>query len=249
MPPFQHDAPDAEAAAAFAGRTVLAVVPARGGSRGIPRKNLCKVGGLSLVARAARVARALPFDCAVLSTDDEEIAEEARRAGLSVPFLRPAEISGDRATAIDTWRHAWLAAETHEGRRFDWSVLLEPTSPLRRPEDVVRTLQALRAAGTLGAMTVSASPGPVTPERTLCLAGDGRIRPFVPDGYSYTARQAIPPRYHRNGLAYAATREGVIEARDALWEDCVAVVIDRPVANIDAPIDLDWAEFLLAREH
>jgi CMP-N-acetylneuraminic acid synthetase len=248
VPPFPHDPPDARTAEAFAGHSVLAVVPARGGSRGIPRKNLCKVGGLSLVARAARVARELPFDCAVLSTDDEEIAAEGRRAGLSVPFLRPPEIAGDRATAIDTWRHAWLAAEAHEKRRFDWSVYLEPTSPLRRPDDVVRTLLALRKVGTLGAFTVSRNPGPMTPERTLCLDAEDRVRPFVPDGHSYTARQAIPPRYHRNGLAYAATRQGVIEAGDRLWDDCVAVVIDRPVANVDAPIDLEWAEFLLARE-
>jgi CMP-N-acetylneuraminic acid synthetase len=233
----------------FEGRAALAVVPARGGSRGIPRKNLCKLGGLSLVARAARVARALPWlDCALLSTDDAEIAEEGRRAGLEVPFLRPPELSGDRATAIDTWRHAWLAAEAHHGRSFELGVLLEPTSPLRRPEDVTRTAQALLAAGTLGAFTVSRTPGHFTPERTLCVGDDGRVRPFLPDGLSYTARQAIPPRYHRNGLAYAATRRGVVEAGAALWEDCVAVVIDRPVANVDEPIDLEWAEYLLARQ-
>ena len=233
----------------FRGRTVLAVVPARGGSRGIPRKNLCKLGGLSLVARAGRVAGALGFvDCAILSTDDEEIAEEGRRVGLEVPFLRPPELSGDRASALDTWRHAWLEAEARQGQRFEISVWLEPTSPLRRPEDVTRTVEALCSGGRNAAMTVSRIPGHFTPERTLCVEADGRVRPFVPEGFSYTARQAVPPRYHRNGLAYAATREGVLEAGQAVWDDCVAVVVDRPVANVDEVIDLEWAAFLLARD-
>ena len=234
----------------FQGRSVLAIVPARGGSRGIPRKNLCKIGGLSLVARAGRMADALGFvDLAILSTDDEEIADEGRRAGLEVPFIRPPDLSGDRATAIATWQHAWLEAEAFRGQRFDLSVWLEPTSPLRRPEDVTRTVEALCAAGSRAAMTVSPIPAHMAPERALCVEADGRIRAFVPDGFSYTARQAIPPRHHRNGLAYAATRAGVLEAGDALWDDCFAVVVDRPTANVDEQIDLEWAAFLLAREN
>ena len=119
---------------AWQGRKVLAVVPARGGSKGIPRKNLCKVGGMSLIAHAARTARALDWiDRAVLSTDDEEMADEGRRHGLEVPFLRPAELASDTASGVDVWRHAWLESERHYGCRFDLSVLLQPTTPLRRP--------------------------------------------------------------------------------------------------------------------
>jgi CMP-N-acetylneuraminic acid synthetase len=141
------------------GRTVLAVVPARGGSKAIPRKNLKTVGGVSLVGRAAQVAAALPFiDAALISTDDPEIAAEAKAHGLEAPFMRPPELSGDTATSVDMWRHAWLAAEAHYGKRFDLSVLLEPTSPLRRPEDVERTLRALIDAGAPAAATVSPTP-------------------------------------------------------------------------------------------
>lgn len=227
---------------------VLAVVPARGGSKGIPRKNLCEVGGLSLVARTARVATAIEWiDCAVLSTDDEAIAEAGRREGLLVPGLRPAELASDRATALDAWRHAWQAAEAHQQRRFDLSVLLEPTSPLRRSEDVERTVRTLVERGTRSAMTVSRNPGHFTPERTLRVDGSERVRPYLPDGFSYTARQAIPPYYHRNGVAYAATRAALFDGGDTLWDDCAAVIVETPVANIDDPIDLEWAEFLLAR--
>ena len=234
---------------AFRDRSVLAVVPARGGSKGIPRKNLAKLAGETLVARAASVARSLSFvDCAVLSTDDEEIAEEGRRAGLEVPFLRPAELAADLATAADTWRHAWLASESAHDTRYDVAVWLEPTSPLRRPDDVERVLATLLEAGTRSAMSVSRSPGHYTPERTLTLGGDGRVRPYVSDGLRHTSRQTIPACYHRNGLAYAATRAGVVEETEKLWEDCAAVVVDRPVANVDDPLDLEWAAFLLARD-
>ena len=93
-------------------RSVLAVVPARGGSKGIPRKNLAQIGGKSLVAHAAGLVAELDWlDGAVLSTDDHEIAEEGVRHGLSVPFLRPPDLATDTARGVDTWRHAWLASE------------------------------------------------------------------------------------------------------------------------------------------
>lgn len=116
----------------FRSHTVLAVVPARGGSKGIPRKNLRTIGGRSLVAHADWI------DAAVFSTDDAEIAEEGRHNGLKVSFMRPPRLAHDRAGSIAVWRHAWLASESHFGARFDLSVLLEPTSPMRRPEDVER---------------------------------------------------------------------------------------------------------------
>jgi CMP-N-acetylneuraminic acid synthetase len=233
----------------IAGRRVLAVVPARGGSKGIPRKNLRVLAGESLVARAGRIARAAKsVDRAVLSTDDAEIAEEGRRAGLAVPFLRPAELATDRATAIDTWRHAWLASEEHFGERFDLSVLLEPTSPLRRAEDVEAALAKLVESGARAVATVSRTPGHFTPERSLRIEESGRLAPYLADGLRHTARQTIPPYYHRNGLAYAVTRESLVDEGNLMQRDCVALVIERDVVNVDEPIDLEFAAFLLDRE-
>jgi CMP-N,N'-diacetyllegionaminic acid synthase len=227
---------------------VLAVVPARGGSRGIPRKNLAEVGGLTLVARAAAVALAVPrIGAAVLSTDDEEIAEEGRRAGLLVPFLRPAELSGDLATGADTWRHAWLAAEEHLGRRFEVSVLLEPSSPLRRPDDVERTLDALTAGDHLAAATFSPTPAHYTPHKTLVVGDDGQVRPLLDAASSPSLRQLIPAQVHRNGLCYAVWRDTLIEHGTIVEDRCAAVVIDRPVVNIDEPFDLELARWLVGR--
>jgi CMP-N-acetylneuraminic acid synthetase len=142
---------------------VLAVVPARGGSKGLPGKNLKPVGGISLVGRAARLARSLDWiDHAVLSTDDATIAAEGARHGLDVPFMRPAELASDTASSADMWRHAWLASEAHFGRRFDVSLLLEPTSPLRRADDLAATMAALVDGGHRSAATVSRTPAHYT---------------------------------------------------------------------------------------
>ena len=231
------------------GHTVLAVVPARGGSKSIPRKNLKKVGGVSLVGRAAQVARALPFlDAALISTDDAEIMAEAKAHGLDAPFLRPPELSGDTATSVDMWRHAWLAAEKHYGKRFDLSVLLEPTSPLRRPQDVERTLRALLDAGTPAAATVSLTPAHYTPHKTLKLNDKGEIEFYLEGGARHSLRQGIPAYYHRNGLCYAVMRAHLVDQGLIIDRNAVAVVVDRPVVNIDEMFELELAEWLLARE-
>lgn len=228
---------------------VLAVVPARGGSRGIPRKNLADVGGATLIARAARVALAVPrVSHAVLTTDDAEMAEEGRRSGLAVPFLRPVELAGDLATGVDTWRHAWLAAEEAFGRRFEVSVLLEPSSPLRRVEDVDRTLDALASGPHRAAATVSRTPAHFTPHKTLTIDEGGRLAPLLDAASSPSLRQLVPTQYHRNGLCYAAHRSTVVDERTTVERDCVAVVVERPVVNIDEPFDLEVARWLADRE-
>lgn len=233
---------------AWAGRRVLAVVPARGGSKGIPRKNLCKLGGLSLIGHASRTARALAWiDRAVLTTDDEEMAEEGRRHGLEVPFRRPAELASDTANAYANWRHAWLESERCFGERFDVSVLLQPTTPLRRPADVERTVATLIDGGHPAAATVGRVPSDFLPERCLELGEDGRLRFCLPRGGWLARRQDAAPAYYRDGTCYARTRQSLIEAARDVEDDCAGVVIDGFVANIDEPFDLELAEFVLAR--
>jgi CMP-N-acetylneuraminic acid synthetase len=231
------------------GHAVLAVVPARGGSKSIPRKNLKEIGGISLVGRAAMVARALPWiDAALISTDDRDILAEAERYGLDTPFLRPDDLSGDQAGSADMWRHAWLAAEKHYGRRFDISVLLEPTSPMRRPEDVDLTVRTLIETGAPAAATVSRTPAHFTPHKTLTLDDRGTIGFYLSDGARHSLRQGIPAYYHRNGLCYAVTRSHLVDHGRIIDRDAQAVVIERHVVNIDDPFELELAEWLLNRE-
>jgi CMP-N-acetylneuraminic acid synthetase len=228
--------------------SVLAVIPARGGSKGIPNKNLRKVGGRSLVEHAAGTAAALSWiDRAVLSTDDEKIAEEGRSCGLEVPFMRPAELAGDLSPAVEAWRHAWLASEEHYGCRFDISLLLQPTTPLRRADDVERTVRTMVEGGHRAAAAVSRLPGHYTPEKIVKLDDKGCLSLYSEKNATITSRQAFPTYYFRNGVCYSATRDAVVRDREIAKRDCVGVLIDEPVANIDDPIELEWAEFLAQR--
>ncbi|MGI6387358.1 MAG: cytidylyltransferase domain-containing protein [Desulfomonilia bacterium] len=229
----------------YKGRTVLAVVPARGGSKSIPRKNLCSIGGLSLVAHAARVAASLHWvDVRILSSDCDEICAEARAHGLDVPFTRPEEYARDMSSSVDMWRHAWIATENHYKMRFDISILLEPTSPLRTPEDIERTIDLLINNNYKAAATVSPTPAHYTPHKSLTVDNRGCVGFFLKQGEKHALRQSVPQLYHRNGLCYAVCRETLVDHGHILEDDCAAVIVDRPVVNIDDPFDLEMAEWL-----
>lgn len=231
------------------GLNIFAVIPARGGSKSIPRKNLKKVGGVSLVGRAGQLATSLDWiDAAIISTDDTEICEEAQRHGLDAPFLRPDDISGDKATSVDMWQHAWLESEKYYDKRFDISILLEPTSPMRRAEDIERTVRTLIEKNAPAAATVSPTPAHYTPHKTLTINDTGEIGFYLRGGAGYSLRQAIPNYYYRNGLCYAVRREHLIDNGFIIDEKAVGVIVERHVVNIDEVFELELAEWLLERE-
>jgi len=234
----------------YKGSNILAVIPARGGSKGIPRKNLCTVGGISLVGRAAQAALSLEWiDHTILSTDDEEIAAEGQRYGAEVPFMRPAELASDRARSTDMWQHAWLTSEDHFNQTFDISILLEPTSPLRRPEDILTTVDILIESGSDAAATFSRAPAHFTPHKCLTLDDSGIIGFYHEQGRQFSIRQKIPNYYYRNGICYAVKRHTLLEKEMIIEENCKAVVIERPVVNIDDLHELEYAEFLLQKDY
>jgi CMP-N-acetylneuraminic acid synthetase len=206
------------------------------------------VGGLSLIAHVAGTVRALDWiDRAVLTTDDQEMADEGRRHGLEVPFMRPDELATDRSGPNEMWRHAWTASEQHFGCEFDVSLLLQPTTPLRRPEEVERTVATLIEGGHAAAATVCPVPGDFLPQRILELSDEGRLSFYLREGSKVTRRQDAAPLYYRDGTCYARTRQSMIEEPRDVEQDCAAVVIDRFVVNIDEPFELELAEFVHGR--
>ena len=161
---------------------------------------------------------------------------------------RPKQLS-DEANSEEVWRHAWLASEEHYNRRFDISLLLEPTSPLRTETDLIRTIDMLTQGGHASAATVCRSAAHFTPHKALTIDGDGHLGFHMHNGAAFSRRQAIPGAvYHRNGLCYAATRDAVVERGEIIGADCAAVIVDRPVVNIDDPFELELAQWLLARQ-
>lgn len=228
-------------------RRVLAVVPARGGSKGVPLKNLRCVGGLSLVGWAARVVAALPeVDRAVVSTDHEAIAREAELHGLAAPFRRPPDLSGDRIGDWDVLNHALKAVEELDALIYDVVLMLQPTSPLRRPEDVRRTLEVLVEGNHDAVWTVSETDLKYHPLKQLTLVA-GRLDYFDPRGAGVIARQQLTPVYHRNGVAYAISRRCLLEQRSIKGESAGGVVVTDTHISIDTEADIAAVEAALAR--
>lgn len=225
------------------GKTVVAVVPARGGSKGIPLKNLREVGGRSLVARVGDIVAAVPeIDRAVVSTDHDGIAHAAEAAGIAAPFRRPEALSGDRIGDIDVLLHALQATEALDGRRYDIVVMLQPTSPLRTPEDVSNTIRMLVDGGWDSVWTVSPTDSKAHPLKQLMVAAEGGLGYYDPAGAAIIARQQLEPVYHRNGIAYAMTRACIVEGRSIMGKRAGAFIIDRLTISIDTEWDLTLAE-------
>lgn len=231
------------------GQRVLAVVPARGGSKGIPLKNLKTIGGVSLVARAAGVALAVPaIDRAVVSTDHEGIAAEAERAGIAAPFRRPEELSGATIADWDVLNHALLTMEALDKVTYGFILMLQPTSPSRTPAHVMETLTALTDGGFDAVWSVSETDSKGHPLKQLTVGAGHDLDYYDQAGARIIARQQLTPVYHRNGIAYAFTRDCIVNQKTIKGRKTGAYVVDGPVSNIDTELDLAWAEFLLSRK-
>jgi CMP-N-acetylneuraminic acid synthetase len=227
------------------GKRVLAIVPARSGSKGIPDKNMRRIRGVSLIALAAEVLNPLLFlDARVISTDSQEYLEEGVRHGLSGPFLRPPHLATDQATAIETVRHALHESERHFRLTFDVILIVEPTCPLRQPIDIENAARLLLRSGADSVVSVSEVPAKFHPLKILRLV-NGMLRYYDDAGEEVASRQQLQDKcYWRNGACYALTRKCVLEVGAILTANTLPLVIDRPLVNIDDPGELDYAELL-----
>lgn len=229
-------------------KRILVVVPARGGSKGIKLKNLRLLDGVPLVARVGHLVRDLPFvDRAVVSTDHPEIAQVAAAAGLAAPFLRPQSLSGDRIGDLEVLVHALEEVERLDSVNYDVIVMLQPTSPLRRPEHVASTVTKLLDEQWDAVWTVSETDSKAHPLKQLTVADEtGRLDYYDPDGGQIIARQQLGKLYHRNGAAYAIRRECLLDQRTIKGERTGAVIMDGEFVSIDTEWDLKLVEFIMA---
>lgn len=230
-------------------RKVLAVVPARGGSKGIPLKNLRPIGGVPLVAMVGNVLKTLPeIDRAVVSTDSEEIAAVAQGAGIDAPFRRPENLSGDTIGDLDVLTHALLATEELDSTVYDIVLMLQPTSPLRKTEHVRGCLEKLVNEDLDAVWTVSETDSKSHPLKQLTLGPNGELNYYDPQGSTIVARQQLKPVYHRNGVAYAITRECLLDQRTILGKKTAGFVVPGIHISIDTFWDLALVEFFLASQ-
>jgi len=226
---------------------VLAVVPARGGSKGIPLKNLKEIGGRSLVALAGDVARKVPeIDRRIVSTDHDKIVATAIDAGLEAPFLRPEDISGDRISDWDVLSHALISMESLDEVNYDIVVMLQPTSPLRRVSDVSETIKMLVEKNLDAVWSVSITDSKAHPLKQLVIRED-RMDYWDAKGANIIARQQLEPVYHRNGVAYAITRSCLLEQGSIKGALTGAYVVEGTQISIDTEWDIELIEFAISR--
>ncbi len=220
---------------------ILGVIPARGGSKEIPRKNLLKIGGRTLLELAIGSAgESTLITRTIVSTEDDELAEVARAAGAEVPFERPAELATDDAATLPVIRHAVAWLEDNEGWRADIVVILQPTTPFRRGAHIDETVRLLLDKKIGSAMTVRKPDYP--PHWMLRMDGEGRLTRLLDDGTEYSRRQDTPPVYQPNGLVYAMRYDELVGGATLPGPDTRGVLMDETVSiNIDT-----WAQYKLA---
>lgn len=227
---------------------VIALVPARGGSKGLPAKNLAEIAGFSLVAWSVVAGLSTEsVDRVIVTTDSEEIADVGRRFGAEAPFLRPAKLARGDSTDIEYVRHAleWLAES--EGTRPDLLLQLRPTTPLRDPARLDEAVAAVRGrpeATGLRSVHELAEP----PQKMLGMEDGWLVGLFPGDPrpeYFNLPRQAFPPAFWPNGYVDVVRPETV--ERGSLYGERVLGLVTERVVEIDGPEELDYARFEVER--
>lgn len=225
----------------------LGVVPARGGSKGVPGKNIRPLAQRPLIVHTIEAALASDrLSRVVVTTDDDDIARVATAAGAEVPFRRPAELATDSARALPVIEHALLATEALEqGDPYDVVVMLQPTTPLRAAADIDGALELLEDSGADSVISV-VDVGGHHPARMKLLEAGRLVDPPFAEAYENQPRQELVPLYLRNGAIYA-TRRDVLLGGSFKGADCRAWVMpqERSV-NIDTEDDFRYAEWLVA---
>ncbi len=223
----------------------LAVIPARGGSKGVPGKNIRPLGGRPLLAYTVEAAqKSGMFANVVVSTDDPRIRDIALEAGAEVPFLRPADLATDGALAVPTIQHAVKQMEALTGSPYDYVAMLQPTTPLRSAEDLVTALGRLAAEGADGIISVIDVDN--WHPRKMKKFADGMLLDYEPSEIENPPRQSLPKVYMVNGALYATRRDVLMNKNSFKGARCLGHIM--PVersANIDTEADLVLAEYFL----
>lgn len=233
--------------------SILGVVTARAGSKGLPGKNTKPLAGRPLISYTITAAQASgAFDRLILSTDDENAAAIARALGCEVPFVRPAALSADDTPHLPVMQHAVEWLRDHEAYRPDWVMVLMPTSPLRQPEHITDAVALALESGADSVVSVDEIPPHFNPMRALAVDDDGWARLFVgnrPVKDRPVRRQDLPQAWVFNGAIYLLRAGLLLDAAEPnlYGERVAAYAMPHPYGhNIDGPDDWAAAERYLA---
>lgn len=223
----------------------LAIIPARGGSKGIPKKNLKEINGISLVKRAVDVSSSSSsISHVIVSTDDDEIADSG---GSDHGYRRPDDLSGDKVGDLPVLRHALLYAENFFDVTFDCVAMVQPTSPIRTSEDIDLCVKQFKENDFDLVLTVSPTELHAHPYKQF-LIESGKVNLFDERGASVIARQELPQLYHRNGVCYVFQREFIISYDLISFENAGFLISSGLRVSIDTLFDLRLCELYLNGE-
>ena len=232
----------------YKGKNILGLIPARGGSKGLPRKNIKPLSGKPLIAWTIEQALASKYlDRVVVSTDDKEIAEISKEYGAEVPFIRPKELAEDNAKGIDVVLHAidWLK-ENDKRKQYDLIMLLQPTSPLRRSEDTDKAIELLflREAKAI----VSVCEVDHHPLWANTLPEDGCMKDFIRIDIMNKNRQELPVFYRLNGAIYLAYCNYLKEQKSFFGKETFAYIMPKERSiDVDNKLDLKLIENMIIK--
>ncbi|HED14062.1 MAG TPA: acylneuraminate cytidylyltransferase family protein [Gammaproteobacteria bacterium] len=224
---------------------IIALIPARGGSKAIPRKNIKSLDGKPLIAWTIEAAlQSGQFSQVIVSTDNQEIAQVSREWGAQVPFIRPTELAQDDSTQISVVTHAIRWLESHEHIQPNYVMLLQPTSPLRTAEDIVAAIKIAKTRDAIA--VVSVCPAVHHPYLTKRVSENGTLDDFMPDHLTDLRRQVLPPVYTLNGAIYLNRRESLLHDRMFLPQGtCAYIMPPERSLDIDSPWDFYLADLIL----
>ncbi|MCM4161913.1 acylneuraminate cytidylyltransferase family protein [Antarcticibacterium flavum] len=226
---------------------ILGLIPARGGSKGIPGKNIKLLGGKPLLAYTVEAAKASTLlDRVILSSDDAKIIDVAKDLGLEVPFVRPAELAGDATSSLEVIRHA-LEELRSQGEEYDAVCLLQPTTPFRQEgliDDVIRKFTEGNFDSLISVREVPAEFNP----HWIFEEKEGKLQIATGEQKIITRRQELPKAYHRDGAVYI-TKTSVLLEQNSLYGGNIGFIdtTGSPYVNIDTREDWEEAERHLSR--
>ena len=227
-------------------QVVLAVIPARGGSKGIAKKNIRPISGKPLIAYSIDAAKSSKLlDRTVISTDDPEIAAVSKEYGAEVPFLRPLEMATDEISIYPALIHAMLWLEEQEGWQADYVVLLQPTSPLRTGEDIDNAIEL--AFDKDADSVISLSETKTHPYWTKTITPEGKITDFLQLSDPIYRRQDLPPNYALNGSIYMAKRAVLLENQSFVTDHTFGYIMPQERSiDVDNNWDLKLVDLILS---
>lgn len=228
---------------------ILAVIPARGGSKGLPGKNLKTLGDIPLIGHAIKLAQSIPQIAKVIvSTDSQAIADTSNLLGTETPFLRPPHLATDTAPMWPVVQHALSSAQVHYGVEYQSILLLDPTALGRTPLDIISAIQILCEDESADGI-ISVSEYEHNPLWYAVHQPNGYMQDLCPEGKNYSRRQDLPPVYRINGQYYL-WRSAFVQSTDN-WRTSDKLILSPMsspnLALIDTPEDFNRAEELLAQ--